>query len=115
MNIFSVTAPLMVRLPDNTRFVVAEMFPHENGLLFFEPFWHQMQNGQGIHVAEGILKGDGPWKIGDAVINVAGCHGTDPEIAASVADWQEYLQACDGYYMSKDDILAAARANGADI
>jgi hypothetical protein len=51
--------------------------------------------------------------VGDCVVTVAGCQGSDPELAMAFAQWQAYLQECDGQYLHPDDILAAARARGA--
>jgi len=113
MNLFSVTAPLAIRCPDGHRRLMAEKFPHPQGLLYFEPFWHEGPEDGLVHLVAGVLKGDGPWKVGDCVVTVAGCQGSDPEMAMAFAQWQAYLQECGGQYLHPDDILAAARARGA--
>lgn len=115
MNLFNVTAPLAIRCRDGRRRLMAEKFPHPRGLLYFEPFWHQDPDGGLIHLVEGPLKGDGPWKAGDCVITVAGCQGSDPELAIAFAQWQAFLQDCGGEYAEPEAILAAARARGASV
>ena len=105
----------MIRYPDQARHVIIEKFPHPDGLLYFEPFWHLADDDSLTHVVGGAFSGDGPWKMGDAVITVAACHGTDPEIASAVAEWAQYLQMCDGEYLVQERILEAARSLGADI
>lgn len=115
MNLFTVTAPLAIRCPDGQRRLMAEIFLHPRGLLYFEPFWHLEPDAGLIHLAEGPLEGDGPWKVGDCVVTVAGCQGSDPELAMAFAQWQAYLQDCGGTYLDPEQILAAARARGASI
>jgi hypothetical protein len=105
----------MIRYPDQARHVIIEKFPHPQGLLYFEPFWHLAEDNSLTHIVKGAFSGEGPWKMGDAVITVAGCHGTDPEMASAVAEWSQYLQMCNGEYLDRDAILEAARSLGADI
>ncbi len=113
-DLFTVTAPLTIRHPDGTRRLMVEIFPHPDGVLYFEPFWH-LDDDRRIHVAEGGLRGEGPWKIGESVITVAGCHGVDADIAAQVAEWQQYLQMYGDEYPDKASILAIARHHGASV
>jgi hypothetical protein len=90
-SLFSVTAPLLIRLPTGDMHVMAERFPHPRGLVYFDLFWHLGNPHLGVHVVEGIIKGDGPWKIGDAVVRVLGCHGTDGALARRFDEWRTYL------------------------
>jgi hypothetical protein len=90
-DLFSVTAPLLIRLPTGDMHVMAERFPHPRGLVYFDLFWHLANPHLGVHMVEGIIKGDGPWKIGDAVVRVLGCHGTDGALARRFNEWQIYL------------------------
>lgn len=115
MNFFRVTAPLIIRHPDQTKHLMVEKFPHPEGLLYFEPFWHLGPDPAKVHVARGGFKGDGPWKIGDSVITVAGCHGTDADIALTVSQWQDYLSQNHEDYPNKSVIMEHARAFGAEI
>ncbi len=103
----------MIRYPDNSRHFMVERFRHPDGVLYFEPFWHEAEPGTAIHVARGTVRGDGPWKVGDAVITVVGCHGADPEMALALADWQQYLAGCAGEYAPRSQIVETARRYGA--
>jgi hypothetical protein len=111
-NLFSVTAPLLIRRPDGQSAVMAERFPHPQGLLYFDLFWNLGDPTLTVHLVEGAIKGDGPWKIGAAVIRVLGCHGTDAELAADYAQWTLYLNECASEYPPRSMIHAIARAQG---
>lgn len=93
---------------------MVEYFRHAEGLLFFDVFWHQHPQ-QSIHLIKGEYKGDGPWKIGNNVIHVLGCHGSDPELASLYAEWQFYLQTCGDEYPDANHIRAVAEEQGAVI
>lgn len=93
-DLFSMTAPLLIRHKTGARHIMVERYPVANGdgLVYFEIFWHrQRPASQAIHRITGQIKGDGPWKIGDSIITVLGCQGTDPELASAYAEWQSYL------------------------
>jgi hypothetical protein len=75
-----VAAPLVIRFGDGAEKVVVHCFPHRLGLLYLEPFWHQRTPGEAAHLVRGELGGDGPWKVGDAVIRLLGCHDADPHL-----------------------------------
>ncbi|MBS1235383.1 MAG: hypothetical protein H6R46_178 [Proteobacteria bacterium] len=102
VNLFSVTAPLLIRLPTGDMHVMAERFPHPRGLVYFDLFWHLGNPHLGVHVLEGIIKGDGPWKIGDAVVRVLGCH-----------EWRTYITEHADAYPARAEIEAIARRHGA--
>ena len=115
-DLFSVTAPLLVRRGDGTCHIVAECFPlaETPGLVYFELYWHlQRPAMRAIHTLHGEICGDGPWKVAESVITVLGCHGTDPELATTFAEWQEYLQQGAPGYPLRDAICALARSVGA--
>jgi len=107
-DLFSVTAPLLIQYPDGTRQVIAELFPHPDGLLYFEIFWFEMPEGQGMHLVKGVLKGDGPWKVGDGVITVLGCRGSHPDQATEYAAWETYLAERGADYATRDEMLELA-------
>jgi hypothetical protein len=112
-DLFSVTAPLMIRCPQGDARIMVECFAHPDGILYFEPFWHQLPAGSGVHLQRGELRGDGPWKVGDCVITVLGCQGTHPQLAAQFAAWQEYLAGDPVEYPSEGAIRAQAGSLGA--
>lgn len=117
-DLLTLKAPLVIRRADGARHVMAEWFPlaQEPGLVYFELYWHlQRPASLAIHRIVGDIRGDGPWKIVDNVITVLGCHGTDPELADSFADWQFYLQQGAPYYPTREAIQALARAQGARV
>ena len=113
-DLFSMKAPVMIRLATGEKYIMVEYFKHTDGLLFFEAFWQQ-NPAQGIHLVRGELKGDGPWKIGKHVIHVLGCHGSDPELANLYAEWQFYLQTCGNDYPSQQATHKLAAEHGAII
>jgi len=112
-DLFSMTTPLMIRSPDGKQAVIAEIFPHPEGLVYFELYWHLGQPEETIHLLEGTISGEGPWKIGESVINVLGCHGTDAELAMTHQQWQTYLQTAADDYPPSALIGAIARRMGA--
>ena len=88
-DLFTVTAPLKIRLPDGSQRVIAELFNHPNGILYFELYWHEDHDAR-IHLVQGELKGDGPWKIADHIIYVLGCQHTDAALANEYAEWRTW-------------------------
>ncbi|RRQ19935.1 hypothetical protein [Thiohalobacter thiocyanaticus] len=112
--LLQVTAPLLIRYPDGSRHVMAERFAHPDGILYFQPFWHLCRPAsQAIHLVRGELRGEGPWKLGDAVITVLGCQGTDPDMAAVHAEWQAFIRSGAPGYPGPDAIRALACQHGA--
>jgi hypothetical protein len=114
-DLFTVKTPLSLRLPDGERRILMEFFPHPRGLLGFEINWEQAPDPSTlIQVYEGELKGESPWKVGDAVITVLGCHGTDAELASRFADWK-FHREFGAPYPSDDEIRSIARRYGATV
>lgn len=87
-DLFSVTAPLLIRYTDGTRHVMVERFAHPQGLLYFRTFRGLDDAASAMVLVEGEIRGDGPWKVGTAVVSVLGCHGSHPVEAAEFATWQ---------------------------
>ena len=112
-DLFSVTAPLMIRFPDGEKRIMVERFPLANGLLYLEPFWTQQDPETAFRRVEGPLKGEGPWKVGDAVITVLGCQGTDPAMAELYARWQTHMQQPGFAFPPRDIVESLARERGA--
>ncbi len=113
VDLFTVTAPLIIRTRDGAKRLMAERFPHPDGLLFFEPFWRDNDHQPAIHVIEGELKGDGPWKVGDAVVTVLSC--ADSELNMEWNYWQQALMEGDSVYHDRDATLDMARQHGATV
>lgn len=111
-DLFSITAPLMIRFPSGEKRIIAEHFPHPKGLLYFDLFWHLGYPDDTIHIIEGEITGEGPWKAGSHVINVLGCYGSDPELAVEFSQWQDYLQQSGSDYPAQPMIEAIARQYG---
>ncbi|MCU0833548.1 MAG: hypothetical protein MUC77_03795 [Chromatiaceae bacterium] len=114
-DLFTVTAPLALRLPDGGRKVIAACFPHPLGLLYLDIFWHLSTPDQAAHLIRGEPSGEGPWKIGGCVLTVLGCHHTDPELAEPFARWREYLETQGADYPPPEQIRAIARRLGAAV
>lgn len=108
-----VTAPLVIRFGDGTERVVAHCFPHPSGLLYLDLFWHQGTPDSAAHLLRGQLLGEGPWRIGDAVVRVLGCHHTDPQLQAQYLPWKEYLEQHGDEYPPPPQVREIARRLGA--
>jgi len=129
-DLFSVTAPLLIRYPDGRRDVMVEHFAHgpgqspdpgyarnngspsPAGLVYFRPYWDRLGARDGICLVEGEVRGVGPWKVGTAVITVLGCHGSDPDEAAEFADWQHYREQLGERYPDREALRVMAREAG---
>lgn len=111
-DLFTLTAPLLIRYPDATRHVMVACFQHPQGLLYFKPFWEQLPDAEGIRFAQGDLRGEGPWKVGDAVITVLGCQGTHPQQAAEFADWKFQLEQRGEHYPTREELQVIAVEKG---
>jgi len=111
-DLFSVTAPLLIRFSDGRREVMVERLPHPDGLLYFRPFWDELGTRQGLCVVAGEVRGEGPWKVGDAVVTVLGCHGSNPQQAELFADWQAHRARLGDDYPDRDGLVGIARDAG---
>ncbi len=114
-DLFAMKAPLQIRLADGSKHIMAEYFPHPRGLLYFDLYWNSMPTRHAVHLVEGEYKGDGPWKVGDAVITVVGCHGTDACLATALSEWRSYLQMQGDAYPTDEIIRNIAREYGASV
>lgn len=108
-----VTAPLVIRFANGTEQVVAHCFPHPRGLLYLDLFWHERTPEEAAHLLRGQLRGDGPWRVEDAVIRVLGCHNTDPHLQSQYLPWKEYLEQQGDLYPPRKQIREIARRLGA--
>jgi len=114
-DLFTVTAPLLVRHPDGRQHVAAEPFPHAEGIVYFELFWNLRDPSGTVHVMKGPLMGDGPWKVGDVVIRAHGCHGADGALARQFDDWRAYRSEHGDTYPERAFIESIARRLGAIV
>jgi hypothetical protein len=110
--LFKVTAPLVIRLPQGKKKLIAEKFPHAQGLLYFDLYWHELEPAEAFHTVRGEITGEGPWKIADSVITVLGCEGTDPELSSAWSDWQAIIQSPVSDYPDPGLVAAIARKLG---
>ncbi len=113
-DLFTITAPLTIRPPGGDRKVMAHWFRHPEGLVYFDLYWHDGDPDETIRLVRGAVRGDGPWKVGDHVVQVLGCHGSDPELAVTYQQWQSYLGAPGTDYPPPPLIAAIARRMGCD-
>jgi hypothetical protein len=111
-DLFTLRSPLLIRYPDNTRHVMIACFQHPEGMLYFRPYWDRLPEDEGICIAAGAVKGEGPWKVGDAVVTLLGCQGTHPEQAAEFADWKFYLEQHGESYPAHEELRAVAVEQG---
>ena len=109
----TVTAPLVLRHPDGREQLIAACFTHPQGLLYLDLYWHQATPQQAAHLIHGELRGEGPWRIGDARMRVLGCHNTDPHLQDDFSAWQHYLQTHAADYPPREQMLDIARRLGA--
>ncbi len=118
--LFSVTAPLAIRLPDGRKEIVVEKLAYNDGMVYLPPFWPEMEIAEALRYVPGPIKGDGPWKVGEAVVTILACHGTDAQLASDFSSWQAYLMQVDAAYPQRDEIeklmkTHAAQAAGLDL
>lgn len=86
-DIFTIKSPLVAYDSSGTKYVVVEIFSHAEGALVFEPFWNE--SDKAIHIVQGEIYGEGPWKIGGTIFNMLGCGEQDMEL--TVMQWQDLL------------------------
>jgi hypothetical protein len=87
-------------------------FRHPQGVLYFRPFWDQLPLAEGVPLACGDVRGEGPWKIGDAVVTVLGCQGAHPQQAEEFADWKYHLEQQGIRYPTREELLVIAVETG---
>lgn len=90
-----------------------ERMPCGDGLVFLPPFWTQTGIAGALRFVAGPVRGDGPWKVGDAVVTVLGCHGSEPGLAGEFAAWQSHLQQLGAAYPRGDALREAMREHAA--
>jgi hypothetical protein len=93
---------------------MAELFSHPQGVLYFDLYWHDLGPDRAFHILNGVLEGEGPWKIDGHIITVLGCEGVDPELSSSWSEWQATVQSPLSDYPEPEVIRAIARRFGFD-
>jgi len=107
--------PLAVNFADGRKTIMVAYYKHPDGLVYLEPFWEQKAEGQKVAIIKGDLKGEGPWRIGDAVITLVGCQNTDAELAQMLAQWEFHVQSVGSGFYQPEAIRGLAREYGALI
>ncbi|HYA37207.1 MAG TPA: hypothetical protein VEI74_02885 [Candidatus Methylomirabilis sp.] len=94
---------------------MAECSAHPRGLLHFDLYWHLDDPERTPHVVAGPITGAGPWRVGNAVVQVLGCQGIDHVLASTYEDWRHNLERNPDGYPPRPPILAIARRYGTSI
>ena len=111
-DLFDMNRPLAVKYKNGEKFIMVAYYQHAEGIVYLEPFWQQKTEDKKAVVLKGKLSGDGPWKIGQAVISLVGCHNTDPELAQMLSDWEFHLQEVGSDYYQPEGIRSLAKQYG---
>lgn len=115
-DLFSVTAPLAIRFKDSgEKQIMVERLPYNDGLLFLPTFWTDSELQKALRYVPGPIDGDGPWKVGNAVVTVLACHGTDAELANEFSCWQTRLMEMGDTYPERQDIHKAMKTHAASV
>jgi len=88
--IFTLHSPFYIKYPNGETRVIEEIFQHSEGVLYFELFWEKDPK-YSIHLIEGEITGDGPWRVGECSFHVLGCNHTHPQMCAMHSFWQQEL------------------------
>lgn len=113
--LFDMQRPLAVNFKNGDKTIMVAYYPHANGLVFLEPFWENKPADSKARVIEGEVRGDGPWRCGDASITLVGCQGTDADLAQLLSQWEAHVQNVGPEYYNVEDIRSLARSFGAII
>ncbi|CAC9628592.1 hypothetical protein [uncultured Gammaproteobacteria bacterium] len=109
--IFTLKSPLYIKYPNGETRVIEEIFQHPKGILYFELFWEKDPK-YSIHLIEGEITGDGPWRVGKCSFHVLGCNHTHPQMCEMHSFWQqELLQNSDQFRAG--DVVKIALEKGA--
>lgn len=115
-DLFSVTAPLAIRFKDSgEKQIMVARLPYNNGLLFLPTFWTDMEPRQALRYVPGPVEGDGPWKVGNAIVTVLACHGTDAALANDFSCWQSFLMELGEDYPDDSEIALLMKTHAADV
>jgi len=112
-DLFEMKRPLAVNFADGRKTIMVAYYKHPEGMVYLEPFWEQKAEHEKAVVLKGVVKGEGPWKIADAVISLVGCQGTDSDLAQLLAQWEFHIQSVGSDYYQPEDIRTLAKTFGA--
>ena len=87
-SLFEMRSPLYIKYADGETRLVEALFEHPKGVLYFELFWENDPK-YSIHIIEGQIKGEGPWKVGDCSFHVLGCNHTHPQLCEMQSYWRQ--------------------------
>jgi hypothetical protein len=114
-DLFTVTAPLAIRFANGEKQNITERLGYHDGLLFLPTFWTETGIDKALRFVAGPIKGDGPWKVGDAVVTVLACHGTDAELVNDFSCWQTHLLQMGEAYPARDKIEKMMKTRAAAV
>lgn len=114
-DLFTVTAPLVIRFASGEKQIMVERLAYRDGLLFLPAFWTDSGIDTALRFVAGPIKGDGPWKVGDSVVTVLACHGTDAELANEFNCWQTHLQQVGEVYPAAEKIEKMMKTRAASV
>jgi hypothetical protein len=115
-DLFSVTAPLAIRFKDTgEKQIMVARLPYNNGLLFLPTFWTNMEPQQALRYVPGPVEGAGPWKVGNTIVTVLACHGTDAALANDFSCWQSHLMELGEDYPDDSEIALLMKTHAADV
>jgi hypothetical protein len=83
-------SPLYIKYPNGEVRVIENLFEHPKGVLYFELFWEKDPK-YCIHLIEGSITGDGPWRVGECSFHILGCNHTHPTMCEMHSFWQQQL------------------------
>jgi len=115
-DLFSVTAPLAIRFKDTgeKRIMIARL-PCNDGLVFLPTFWTDGDPLEALYYVPGPIEGDGPWKVGNAIVTVLACHGIDAALANEFSCWQSRLMELGDDYPDDEEIALFMRTHAARV
>ena len=115
-DLFSVTAPLAIRFKDTgDKQIMVARLPCNDGLLYLPIFWTDMEPQQALRYVAGPIEGDGPWKVGNAIVTVLACHGTDAILANDFSCWQSRLMELGEDYPDDEEIALLMKTHAASV
>lgn len=115
-DLFSVTAPLAIRFKDSgEKQIMIERIAHNGGLLFLPTFWTDSGIDRALRFVPGPIEGEGPWKVGNAIVTVLACHGTDAVLAGDFSCWQSRLTEIGETYPDKQEIEKQMKLHAASV